>query len=86
MNDWVEGETYCKREKESARVRFCDAWSFNLSEHDINRYKELKYVTEEATYTIPVEKALVKGFQRTTSAGEEKLFIPIKNWEVKDVG
>jgi hypothetical protein len=84
MNDWTEdnGDTYCKREKESARVRFCDAWSFNLSERDINRYKSLKYVTEKATYIISVEKALEKGFKRPTAAGETKLFIPIKNWEV----
>jgi len=83
MNDWVDGDTYCKREKESARVKYCDGWSFNMSERDIHKFKTLKYITEKATYTITVDKAIEKGFVRDTKQGETKLNIPVKNWEME---
>jgi len=84
MNDWTEdnGKTYCKREKESARVRYCNAWSFNLSEHDINQYTLLRYYSEIGQYEILVEDAKKVGLPpREISSGEVKLNIPIeKNW------
>jgi len=84
MNDWTEdnGKTYCKKEKEKARVKFCNGWSFNMSENDITKFKKLKYITEEATYIIDVQGALTKGFSRPTKQGENKLYIPIKNFDI----
>jgi len=77
-------KTYCKKEKESGKLKYCDAWSFNLSKEDINNYETLKYFTEKATYEISVDLAKAKGFIRETKLGEKKLNIPIKHWYIKN--
>lgn len=86
MNDWEEdeGRTYCKRERESARVRMCDGWSFNMSEKDISKYSKLKYLTEKGTYEIPVSVARARGWEQKTKQDELKLYIPGKVFVFKE--
>jgi hypothetical protein len=70
-----------KREKEKDQLRMGGgSWSINLDElkGDI---KEIKYISERATYTIPYTEAVLHGFMRVLG-GERKQVVPLKWWTI----
>ena len=83
----VVGNAYIKNEDEKQMLRMGGgSWSIKLDEIG-DLVKEIVYITKKAKYRIDRETAIAKGFIRNMSTNgvmEEKLVVPIKNWDVED--
>ena len=83
----VVGNAYIKNEDEKQMLRMGGgSWSIKLDEVG-DLVKEIIYITKKAKYRIDRETAIAKGFIRNMSTNgvmEEKLVVPIKNWDVED--
>ena len=82
----VVDDVYIKYEDEKQILRMGGgSWSIKLDEIG-NLVKEIVYITKKAKYRIDRETAIAKGFIRNMSTNgvmEEKLVVPIKNWDVE---
>ena len=82
MKGYVKDRKYYKYEKETGRLRIGGgSWTINLNDIDLRVIEEIIYITAHAKYSISLDQAMEKGFQRKFK-GEDKLVVPIKNWTV----
>ena len=77
-------KTYVKKEKESGKLRM-GGGSWSIPVRVLSRVNEVVYTTETAEYTISVDKALNNGYEIATKQGEQKLVVPVKQWEFRKV-
>lgn len=77
----IKDGVYIKHEDEKQQLRLAGgSWSINMSEID-ERVTDVKYICGKKTYSITWKDALHFGFLRVLD-GEDKLVVPLKNWEV----
>ena len=75
----LQGNVYAKTESEKDKLRIGGgSWSINLDTLPKGT-QHIKYDTEEATYELSMQDALIKGFTRVLG-GENKLIVPLKYW------
>jgi hypothetical protein len=83
MKGYTREQTYYKYEKEGGKLRLAGgSWSVNLADMELDKVNTIKVITSYANYSISIEDAMTKGFQRTFK-GEHKLVIPIKYFNIE---
>lgn len=82
MRGIIKDGVYRKLENEKQKLRIGGgSWTINMDEIFGRKIREIVYQTPKAIYSISLEMAIEKGFNRNLG-GENKLVVPLKYWKV----